>query len=617
MSNEFNIFDNFKEGLSLIDPVHFCEKYLQLNGKPFRLTDSGYKPFIDIYRYIAITQLKRDSGKDKTVKPVVLVKGRQVGATTMAANLSMYFMASGLFGTSGRYPFRLIHAFPTLIHSERYAKTKLATTISSSIKVHNPKSQIKKLSYIESKLDTSNRGNDSLSFKQFMGNNTLQVASTGVDADRLRGDTVDCIFYDECQDIPGLAIANANKLLTKALWGPIGDGIQVYMGTPKLKNSEYYKIWQMSNQQYFHLGCSNCKQLFPLYTPDSDRWMTEIWIRDFTVKCTHCGFEQNKLEAADRGKWVETVPIEKCKYVGFHINQLYTPEFSKDKILEEHPDRHPVNTERTWRNEILGEFYAGSAGLITIEEIREQCADFDRKLAARITLAETKKVYAGFDWGKRNAEDSGLPSGGQSYSVGVVLVDEGTHLNVVYASIFDKNNLEYKKSLVEQIARQYSVVRSVGDIGYANDLTEILQSSFGDKFLASNSLPKVNGYAKFSDDIFPKTILFEKDYYVSEVIDLLKRGKIRFPYKDFEKISWLIEHCASMEIKTTTNQYNEPVRRFVKGKTPNDGFMALINAYLAYKFDLTSGFNSEANIVRGEKTTGILADLCYIKRRVG
>jgi hypothetical protein len=30
---------------------------------------------------------------------------------------------------------------------------------------------------------------------------------------------------------------------------------------------------------------------------------------------------------------------------------------------------------------------------------------------------------------------------------------------------------------------------------------------------------------------------------------------------------------------------------YVKGATPNDGFMALLNAYLAYKFDITGGFS--------------------------
>ena len=86
------LFEKFKKQLMMYDPVHFAEEYLTLEGKPFTLSGNGYKPFSDIYRYIGIRALEPNS------KPVILVKGRQVGATTMASALEMYFMGSGLFG---------------------------------------------------------------------------------------------------------------------------------------------------------------------------------------------------------------------------------------------------------------------------------------------------------------------------------------------------------------------------------------------------------------------------------------------------------------------------------------------------------------------------------------
>lgn len=751
-----DLFQQFKESLANIDPVNFSEKYLTLDGKPFRLTGNGYKPFSDIYRYIGLTSLERDESK---VKPVVLVKGRQVGATTMAGALALYFMASGQFGVGSRPPIRMVHAFPTLVHVNRYVKTKLNVMINTSVAVTDEKSN-KKKPYITTKFEKG-QTSDSLQFKQFLGGGTLMIESTGINGDRLRNATVDSIFYDECfpydqeiitdkgllkigklfelfqskselplaqsfnedlelfqykrivnawnrgkrrlvqitiegsnikctsehpfltdrgwikakdlqysdnvlvnnnenveycfvdsvkeldeedfvydievednhnfiirngdnpgiivhncQDIPRDAVSNSNKILTKSQYGPRGTGIQVYMGTPKMKGSTYHDIWLNSNQQYYYLGCEKCGEYFPLYTPGSDDWHEKIWIYGYIVKCTHCGHEQDKLAAADRGKWISTRPLEECSYVGYHINQLYNPETTRERILSERPGVNPAVTERAWQNEVLGEFFAGEAGLISIEEMREKCADLERKLTGRILPADGKKVYVGFDWGKKNAEDSGLPQGGQSHSTAVVLVDEGNLLSVVYATIFTKNNFEYKKGGVEEILRKYSVTRAVGDIGYANDLTEILQESFGDRFLASNALPQLNGKAKYLAEQFPKTIQFEKDYYISELVDLMKRGIIRFPYGDFEKISWLLEHCCSMEIKTTFNQYNEPVRRFVKGRTPNDGFMALLNAYLAYKFDLTGGFSgaNNSNIIRNNSDNRIPAILGYIKR---
>jgi len=45
-----------------------------------------------------------------------------------------------------------------------------------------------------------------------------------------------------------------------------------------------------------------------------------------------------------------------------------------------------------------------------------------------------------------------------------------------------------------------------------------------------------------------------------------------------------------MEIKVTKDKSGEPLKKYVKGSTPNDGLMALLNAYLAWKFDVTQGF---------------------------
>lgn len=594
-----SLFDQVRNSLLAIDPINFIEKYLTLDGKPFRLQGNGYRPFCDIYRYIGIVAL------DKTSKPVVLVKGRQVGATTMAAALELYFMTCGLFGSAGRAPIRVMHCFPQLELAFAYSKTKLNAMISSSIEGLSNK-RGKKQSFIESKLDTSNAANNSLQFKQFEDGNHMFIESAGLTADRLRGRTVDIMLFDECQDIRGTALGNAIKILSKAQYGRVGDGVQVYFGTPKQRGTEYWNIWNASSQQYFHLGCENCSEHFPLYTPGSSDW-EKIWIEDqlpethpshgFIVKCTHCGHEQDKRPAAERGKWVAFNKNEDIKFVGYHINQLYMPEFTRAKIISEKPENHPINTERAYQNEILGEFFAGDASPITPEEIDKNCADHLRKFSPAISIGDNKRVYLGCDWGQK-ADIDQLTVGeaskrqqGQSYSCTVVLVADGPHiLSIDFATRLKRNDLESKKGIVEQMFRQYSVNLAVGDIGYANDLTEILQQEYGERFLASRVATRVNGYAKFADDIFPSTITFEKDYYIAELYALMKSGKIRFPYGDYEKIGWLVQHCCSMEIKPTIDRSGETGIRYVKGSSPNDGFMALLNAYLAYKYDITNGF---------------------------
>lgn len=874
-----SLFDQFKDSVLGIDPVYFCERNLVVDGKPLKLVGTGYKPFADIYRYIGMKAIEKDS------KPVVLVKGRQVGATTMAAAMECYFAGCDFFGKNGRPPMRIIHLFPTLSLAAAYTKDKLDSIISQSRPVPGMmKSNGMLKSFMETRFDISSPVNNNMGFKKFLFGNQIWIDSTGLDGDRIRGrelcletelptpdrgfvklkdlkekdqlldensepctilklhpihespesyrvffdngetvdacaehlwttecegivsvkntkeildsllkkhtikrnnpykiftitdikpidpkpmrcitvdspshlylvtrsyipthNTVDCALFDECfpydqfvktntgkerigklykdyvsgaelplvetynentrqfeyqkilkvwkrdsrnlvlvrlcnrkikctpnhlflttngwveaaalrtgdlilstpdvntdikhsnagllavesvenvkdpevvydlevennhnfiaaseknsdtsgvivhncQDTPEIAIGAVTKILTQSRYGSTGEGIQVYFGTPKRKGGLYWNIWQSSTQNYFHLGCEKCGKLFPLYRPDVN-W-EEIWLYGFTVRCTECGHEQDKIQAQERGRWIPLHKEEDCKYIGYHINQLYIPTFPKEAIIKLKPENNPINTERIYMNEVLGEFHDGEGGTISVSDIQERCMDKNRHMIKGVGHDFQRRTYAGFDWGQRSALDEVAGRGkGQSFSCCVILTVEGNLFNVEFATKLNHNTPEYKIEVVEEMFRRYKPYLAVGDIGDAGDLTHNLQKIYDDKFLASRSSHKVIGHIKYSKEEWPKTIIFEKDYYISEIISLLKEGRIKFPQKSFEKISWLIQHCASMDIKVTRDKSGEPIKKYVKGDGPNDGLMALLNAYLAWKFDVTQGFS--------------------------
>jgi hypothetical protein len=594
------LFEKLKKQLLSLDPVTFCQLNLTLDGKPFRLEGNGYRPFADIYRYIGIKALEPNA------KPVIMVKGRQVGATTMASALEMYFMGSGIFGIGEKPPIRVIHAFPQLELAAAYSKTKLNQIIVTAVPaVGQEKKTGKAKSCMQVLLDQSTATSDSLHFKQFVGGNHLWVESVGLDGDRIMGRTADVIFFDEVQKTTGMAIGNSLKVLTTAKYGKPSKGVQVYFGTPRRKGSDFYKMWQTSSQQYYYLGCEQCKEHFPLYTPGSDDWQ-KIWLHGFVVKCTHCGHEQDKREAAERGKWValKNSDDEDCLMIGFHINQLYMPMFSKEDILNEMPGVHPINTERVFQNEVLGEFFQGDSSPITPEEIRDKCADVGRKFSARIEKSQDNIIVVGIDYGARSdleqlANPDKVKAVGQSYSTAVVLQVSGPGLlSIEFATKFRRNDLESKKGIIDQIMRQYSIQLAVGDIGYSNDFSAILHNTYGDRYLVSRAHNRVNGHVKYTEEAFPKEIVFERDYYIGELYEQMKKGMIRFPFGDYEKVAWLIEHCTSMEIKPAISRGGDPSVHYVKGSTPNDGFMALLNAYIAYKFLITNGFSNNNPILQ-------------------
>jgi len=625
-SADKELFNKLKKQLAMLDPVSFCQENLTLDGKPFRLSGNGYKPFSDIYRYVGIKALEANA------KPVIIVKGRQVGATTMASALEMYFMGSGIFGNGDKPPIRVIHAFPHLELAAAYSKTKLQQMIISAVPAPDQENKrgSKPKSVMQALLDTSTATNDSLTFKQFAGGNHLWIESVGLDGDRIMGRTADVLLFDEVQKTSGLAIGNSLKVLTTAKYGKPSKGVQVYFGTPRRKGSDFHKMWLKSSQQYYYLGCEKCKEHFPFYTPESDEWKN-IWIYGKVVKCSKCGYEQDKLEAQERGKWVAVLDPNDpdCDMIGFHINQLYMPMFTREDIIKEMPGVHPINTERVFMNEVLGEFFQGDSSPITAEEIREQCADVGRKFRASIDLSRDEEknqlVVMGIDYGARAdleqlANPDKVVNRGQSYSTIIIAsVKESGKLSIEFATKLARNDMEYKKGIIDQLMRQYSVQLSVGDIGFSNDFSSILHSSYGDRYLVSRAHNKVNGYTKFSADAFPKEIVFERDHYIGELYEQMKKGMVRFPFGDYEKIGWLIEHCASMEIKPSISKGGDPTIHYVKGSTPNDGFMALLNAYIAYKFLITKGFTNNNPLLQGKDLKQInkpLISTGFIKRRM-
>jgi hypothetical protein len=584
---EKDIFDQIKNSFLDFDPAHFIENNLTIDGSDFKIIGNGWKFMVDIYRYIGV------QATQKTGKPVVIKKGRQVGATMMAAAIDLFFTNSGLFS---KPPIRILHAFPSLGQVKKFSQDKLEGFIRTS----------KNGFIIKNKLDKNSV--DNLTMKQFK-TGTLWVDSLGDDGDRIRGMTVDGIFYDEIQDIFATAVGNASKTLTAAKYGPIGQGIQVFFGTPKEKNSYFSSLWDMSDQRYFHLGCKNCKGTYPFYLPDDKRWM-DIWVSGYIIKCPLCSCQQNKIEAIELGKWVPSKNPDECKLVGFHVNQLYIPNFTKENILNLMPENNPLQTERIFRNEVVGEFFSGAGLPITRSEIYEKCRDAERSFARQINPRE-KPSYLGVDWGGK--DDNSDSNVGQSYSCVVILSAkmDGT-LYIEHAHKLRKQDFDYKKETIHEMYKRFGVKQGLSDWFFGQDVVHDLQRHYGSKFLGAQGSGNLLKPLKFREDEL--IVSYNKDMMIEEIFDLFRKGKIRFPWKSFEYIEWLIDHCTSMEssIRTIGGQ---PVKTYIKGPSPNDGLMALMYAYMAYKFDITKGFSLKPGINENVKAAPkpVLAN---VKRRI-
>ncbi|MAG25702.1 hypothetical protein CMI47_09010 [Candidatus Pacearchaeota archaeon] len=582
-----NLFKQLKTSFLDFDPAHFVQNNLTLDGAEFKVLDNGWRFMADIYRYIALQATRKDG------KPVVIKKGRQVGATVMAGALDLFFTNSGLFNSPN---IRVVHLFPALGQVKKFSQDKLETLIRTA-----------KNDFINSNKLISSNSVDNLTMKQFNAG-TLWIDSLGSDGDRIRGMTADIVFFDEVQDMFGHAIGNATKILTAAKYGPVGQGVQVYFGTPKQKGSYFSTIWDMSDQRYYHLGCINCNETYPFYLPNDDRWKS-IWLYENTIQCPLCGTKQKKVEATERGKWVGARGLEESEFVGFHVNQLYIPYFTKENIEKLMPENNPAQTERIWQNEVVGEFYSGAGSPLTKAEIYNLCRDPDRSFSKKIKPKD-KTVYLGVDWGGK--DDDPNSRGGQSYSCVVVLsaTPDGTLL-IEHAHKLRKNNFNFKKETIKEMYRRFGVHRGVSDWFFGQDVVHDLQSIYRERFLGAQGSGSLIKPIKYREDEF--IISYNKDLLIDELFDLFRKGKIRFPWKSYEHVEWLIDHCTSMESKVRISG-GQPIKTFVKGSTPNDGLMALMYAYIAYKFDITKGFTIKPGLER--QSNYLRSTLANVKRRV-
>jgi len=168
-------------------------------------------------------------------------------------------------------------------------------------------------------------------------------------------------------------------------------------------------------------------------------------------------------------------------------------------------------------------------------------------------------------------------------------------LYVEHAHKLRKNNFDYKKDTMKEVYRRFGIRRGVSDWFFGQDVVHDLQAIYGDKFLGAQGSGSLVKPLKYREDEL--IISYNKDLMIEEVFDMFRKGKIRFPWASYEYIDWLLDHCTSMEIKQKMSSGNV-IKTYVKGPTPNDGLMALMYAYMAYKFDITKGYSVKPGITK-------------------
>jgi phage terminase large subunit GpA-like protein len=129
----------------------------------------------------------------------------------------------------------------------------------------------------------------------------------------------------------------------------------MYISTPTIKGrSRIEKLYSESDQRQYYVPCPKCEHEQTLAI---DRLVYDEGTVNYV--CESCNFktsEHHNKQMLDAGRWVAKFPKRSEKMVGYHINELYSPWSSWQRILD---DFH----SRTGNDALLMPFYNEVLGL--------------------------------------------------------------------------------------------------------------------------------------------------------------------------------------------------------------------------------------------------------------
>jgi hypothetical protein len=526
-----------------IDPVYFVQNARTIDGDPFVIEGNGREYLVDFYRYLCI-------GAIKDRKPVVVVKGRQVEMTEAALNVSLYFLCNYKF-------FNVLHAFPTKDQTSRYSKERLQGAIRFS-----------KDGKISKMLADHKNASDTVSIVEFKNQNFYYMYSAWAEADSLRGISVDALMRDEFQDWNDGAIANTDAATARSKYA-----VEFSFGTPKAAGAPFEKLWELSDQRYYHSRCVRCSELFRITMDNS--------LHSDVVKCTHCGCEQRKKDANKNGKWIATRPLTSTGRVGYHISQLIHPEIRIEDILR----RKAEYSDSKFKNEVLGEFFTGGARPIDKRDFIERCCMPYRDQDFPYMVAAPQETFMGIDWGSRNElNDSG------AFTV-VTIIGKNRITDKYEVKFTEKlTSPEYLKQVarIKELITLYNCVSIVADSGYGQVQCQILQSEYGPRVKSAYYAPNSKNKLSYNEETWMITI--DRNAFIEEIIDIINRGNLVFPWRSAAKNEWFIDQVCNVEIKLTQKTGNV-FKSYEKVDTrePNDALHSLNYAYIASIMHLGQG----------------------------
>lgn len=390
------------------------------------------------------------------------------------------------------------------------------------------------------------------------------------DATRTRGPAVDCLVYDEVQDIQYDQIPIIQETMAMSPYKR-----EIFAGTPLDSTNTIHRIWKSSNQLEWMMKCEGCNHWNSL-TEGNDPL---LMIQPHGFSCSKC----HKVLNSRNGEWISMNPGSSL-LTGYHLAQPLLPHFNEDpkewkEIYEKvHSGRYDL---RVVMNETFGLTYDVGSKPITQEELVKVCvlgSQHDPGDASRLHILNKNKsryrVYTmGVDWGVSMSQSRTVAT------LGAVREDG------VYEVFFSK------------IYRGYDYEAHIKDIAEkANSVNAFCVSDSGPDPIRGIKLCELTSLQRSQMAAYRRTKViqhFEPGVYdwrqnrwvlhrsdvISLVIRQLKAGKILFP--DWEDMSEYMQDILNVYIEVRDGLYGQELIYDHHPKQPDDAMHSLVFAVCA------------------------------------
>jgi len=390
------------------------------------------------------------------------------------------------------------------------------------------------------------------------------------DATRTRGPAIDCVVYDEVQDIQYDQLPIIQETMAMSPYKR-----EIFAGTPLDSTNTIQRIWQNSNQLEWMMKCSGCNHWNSLTEGNEPLKM----VQPHGLSCSKCA----KQLDSRLGEWVSTNPTEYL-LTGYHLAQPLLPHFNENpkEWKEIYEKVHSGKNElRVIMNETFGLTYDIGSKPITREELVKLCVlgpqyeNGDERILSILNKNKGRYVTytMGVDWGVSMAQS-------RTVATQAAVTKEGT-IEIIFAKIYRGFDYEAHIRSIADIANGVNAA-CVSDSGpdpiRGIKLCELTNNN-GSQLAAYRRTKMIQHFEAGTYDWRQNRWVLHRSDVISLVIRQLKAGKILFP--QWSDMSDYMQDILNVFIEVRDGLYGQELFYDHHPKQPDDAMHSLVFAICA------------------------------------